>query len=94
MLAIEVDENQHKYYSEKDEEIRYDDLFMHFSGKWIFIRFNPNKFKKSTGLIVNPRMEERLPRLLKMVDTQIERIKREANKDLVEIHTLFFDAEM
>lgn len=39
-------------------------------------------------------MEERLPRLLKMVDTQIERIKREANKDLVEIHTLFFDAEM
>jgi hypothetical protein len=94
MLAIEVDENQHKYYNEKDEEIRYDDLFMHFSGKWIFIRFNPNTFKKSSGRIVNPRMEERLPHLLEMIDTQIDKIKREANKDLIEIHTLFFDSDV
>ena len=94
ILAIEVDENQHKYYKEKDEEIRYDDLFMHFSGKWIFIRFNPNKYKKSTGLLVNPRMEERLPRLQKMIDLQIDKIKREANKNLIEIHTLLFDSKL
>ena len=45
MLCIEVDENQHKYYIKSDENNRYDDLFMDFSGKFIFIRYNPDKYK-------------------------------------------------
>ena len=42
ILAIETDEFGHSKYNEKDEEIRYDDLYMIHSGKWIFIRFNPD----------------------------------------------------
>ena len=36
MLCIEVDEEQHKYYIKQNENIRYDDLFMDFSGKYIY----------------------------------------------------------
>lgn len=92
ILAIEVDENQHKDYNKKDEEIRYDDLFMHFSGKWIFIRFNPNKFKKGSA-VFNPRMETRTPRLLAEINKHIERIHKEENSELVEIHHLFFNSD-
>ena len=44
MLCIEVDENQHKYYIKEKEIERYNDLFMDFSGKYIFIRYNPDKY--------------------------------------------------
>jgi hypothetical protein len=42
ILAVETDEFGHRGYDQKDEEIRYDDLYMIYSGKWIFIRFNPD----------------------------------------------------
>ena len=38
ILSIEVDEHQHKKYIKYDENIRYENLFMDFSGKYIFIR--------------------------------------------------------
>ena len=44
MLCIEIDENQHKKYIKCDENIRYDNLFMDFNGKYIFIRYNLDKF--------------------------------------------------
>ena len=44
MLCVEIDENQHKKYIRYDENIRYDILFMDFSGKYIFMRCNPDKF--------------------------------------------------
>ncbi len=37
---METDEFGHRGYDPKDEEIRYDDVYMIHSGKWIFIRFN------------------------------------------------------
>jgi hypothetical protein len=42
ILAIETDEFGHRGYDAKDEDIRYDDVYMIHSGKWIFIRFNPD----------------------------------------------------
>lgn len=42
VLAIETDEFAHRDYDEKDEEIRYHDLYMIHSSKWIFSRFNPD----------------------------------------------------
>ena len=49
LLVVETDENQHKSYDVMDEEIRYDDLMMAYSGKWIYIRFNPDKHKSKSG---------------------------------------------
>jgi len=38
ILAIETDEFGHRGYDKTDEEIRYDDVYMIHSGKWIFIK--------------------------------------------------------
>jgi len=85
ILAIETDEFAHKGYDEKDEEIRYDDLYMIHSGKWIYIRFNPDITQKDKTDI-----EDRIDILLKVIEKQIERIEKEENKDLVEIIKLFY----
>ena len=72
-------------YDKRDEEIRYDDLYMVYSGKWIFIRFNPD------GCGVEPlAMEDKLARLMEEVETQTARIERSENTELVEIVKLFY----
>ena len=91
MLCIEVDENQHKNYIKHDEHNRYDDLFMDFSGKYIFIRYNPDKFIDKYGKSKNPMFETRMEVLETSVDKHIIRILNEENTDLVEIHHLFYD---
>ena len=91
MLCIEVDENQHKYYI-KDKEIeRYNDLFLDFSGKYIFIRYNPDKFLDKYGKSKNPMFDTRMEVLEKSLDKHITRILNEQNKELLEIHHLFYD---
>ena len=45
ILAVETDEFAHSGYDKQDEDVRYDDLYMIHSGKWIFIRFNPDVTK-------------------------------------------------
>lgn len=82
LLCIETDEFAHSGYDSKDEETRYDDLYMIHSGKWIFIRFNPDK----KGID----MDDKLSRLLKEIHYQIERIEKEENSELVEIIKLFY----
>lgn len=91
LLAIETDENQHKSYNDMDEEIRYDDLYMAYSGKWIYIRFNPDKFLNSHGRSKNPTIASRLPILEAEINKQINRIQNNENKELVEIIYLFYD---
>ena len=61
------------------------------SGKWIFIRYNPNLYINKQGKRVNPHKEKRLRKLQEEIDRNIERIKTSKNNDLVEIHNLFFD---
>lgn len=92
LLCIEVDENQHKRYKKNEEEIRYDDLFMLHGGKFVFIRFNPDKFNNVNGTIKNPYMKLRMETLKNEINTQIERINNETNKELLEIVYLFYDA--
>lgn len=91
LLCIEVDENQHKNYDNTDEEIRYDDLYMIFSGKFIFIRFNPDDFKDKSGNKSNLTLYDKLEMLGEEIDKQIQRIKMEDNKELVEIIYMFYD---
>lgn len=82
LLCVETDEFAHRGYDLKDEEIRYDDLYMVHSGKWIFIRFNPD------GKGVD--MEDKLTRLMDEIQIQMERIENEENTELVDIIKLFY----
>ena len=91
LLAIETDENQHKSYDSMDEETRYNDLFMAYSGKWIYIRFNPDRYKNSKGQNRNPPISTRLAKLKEEIEKQIHRIENEENKELIERIYLYFD---
>ena len=91
LLVIETDERQHISYDENDEEIRYDDLYMAFSGKWIYIRFNPDSFINSDGDRKNPKITDRFNTLEKEINKQIKRIEKEKNKELLEIIYLYYD---
>lgn len=91
LLCIEVDENQHKYRDQNDEELRYNDLMMLHGGKFIFIRFNPDVYIDSDGVIQDPKMSERLKELKECILDNYKRIRNGKNKDLLEIEWLFFD---
>ena len=83
ILAIETDEFGHRGYDEYDEEIRYDDLYMIHSGKWIYIRFNPDDNVSKTDL------DDKLDKLIETINNCIYRIKCEENTELVEIIKLY-----
>ena len=72
-------------------QIRYDDLVMVYTGKWIFIRFNPDSYKDEKGNRKNPEIKKRLKELKKEIDKQIERIKKEENIEMVEIIKMYYD---
>lgn len=91
LLCIETDENQHKSYSKSDEEARYNDLFMAYGGKFIFIRFNPDKYKDENGKSCNPMLFNRLTILEDEIKKQIKRIENEENTDLLEVIELYYD---
>lgn len=91
LLCIETDEKQHKRYDKQDENDRYEDLYMVFSGKWIFIRFNPDKYTNKKGVRKNPTIAKRLVKLKEEMEKQIKRIENEENKELVEISYLYYD---
>jgi hypothetical protein len=82
ILAIETDEFAHSGYDPLDEEIRYDDLYMIHSGKWVFIRFNPDGGKVD--------LEDKLEVLVGEIKEQIRRIEKEENEGLLEIVKLFY----
>ena len=91
MLCIEIDEEQHKKYIKQDEQHRYDDLLMVFSGKYIFIRYNPDKFIDKFKSSKNPYFETRMEVLENFINKHIARIHNNENNDLVEIHHVFYD---
>ena len=91
MLCIEIDEHQHKSYIKHDEDQRYDDLFMDFSGKYIFIRYNPDPYKDADGKKRNPKFDTRMALLEQLINMLTRRISNELNTELVEIHHLCYD---
>jgi len=90
LLCIETDEYQHKGYNKTDEQIRYDDLFMIHGGKFVFIRFNPDKYTVN-GKQRNPYLFVRLSVLEQEIKKQIKRIENDENTELLEIIKLYYD---
>ena len=83
ILAIETDEFGHRGYNPKDEEIRYDDVYMIYSGKWIFIRFNPDNNISKIDI------DDKIDILIDKIKECISRIKEDKNTELIEIHKLY-----
>jgi hypothetical protein len=83
ILAIETDEFGHRGYDKRDEEIRYDDLYMIHSGKWMFIRFNPDTNISKIDI------EDKLEQLIETIGDCIHHIELGRNKELVEIIKLY-----
>ena len=83
ILAIETDEFAHRYYDKKDEEIRYDDVYMIHSGKWIFIRFNPDTNVSKVDI------QDKLDKLVETINEYIYRIENDKNLELIEIIKLY-----
>lgn len=89
MLCLEIDENQHKSYLPTYELERYNDLWMDFSGKYIFIRYNPDAYKVVRKR-QNPPFATRMKALVQLLETQMNRIQKDEH-DLFEIHHLYYD---
>jgi hypothetical protein len=90
IIAVETDEHQHKSYEPSYDEIRYNDLYMHFSGKWIFIRFNVHSYLDN-GKTKLTKLDQRLQVLKDEIDFHILRATNGTNKELLEVHKLFYD---
>jgi hypothetical protein len=91
LLCIETDEDQHKKYDKNDEIFRYNDLYMIHGGKFVFIRYNPDKYLDKNGKKSNPQIATRLRALKKEIDMQIKRVEAEENTELLEIRHLFYN---
>jgi len=83
ILAIETDEFGHRGYDKIDEEIRYDDVYMIHSGKWIFIRFNPDTNVSKIDI------QDKLDKLVETMNEYIYKIEQEENIELIEIIKLY-----
>lgn len=90
LLCIEIDENQHRGYNKVDEISRYNDLFMDFSGKYIFIRYNPDSYIIN-GTRRNPQFEIRMKELVKKIKELEKHIKDDKNEELFEIYHMYYD---
>ena len=93
ILIIELDEDQHKSYDMKDQELRIKEIY-HDAGKdLIVIRLNPDKYIIN-GKTMNTKMEKRYEILKDTIDNIINKIESGYKFDscLTEIK-LFFDDE-
>ena len=64
---------------------------MAFSGKWIYIRFNPDKYISMAGKKKNPAIATRLEKLKLEIEKQISRAEKGENVELVEMIYMYYD---
>ena len=91
MLCIEVDENQHKYYTTESEFVRYNEIIYDLTCKYIFIRFNPDIYR-TNNIIQKTNIKTRLNILGSEVIKQMQNINEGKNEELLEIIHLFYDS--
>lgn len=95
IVAIEIDENQHKAYAASYEDDRYNDLFVTFSGRYVFLRINPDAFKNASGERVDPPFDERFPAVVQQLQRIIWAAANDSDFDehapLVSVQHVFYD---
>ena len=95
VLAIEVDEDQHKYYDPMDEKLRIMQIYQDAGKNLIFIRFNPDSYKID-GKIKKTKMSKRREALKDKINEIIDKINRGDKFDewYTEIKLFFDEGEM
>ena len=95
LLAIEVDENQHKGYDDDNEEARVNDIMMVYTYPHYFIRFSPNnRYKTKDGKYQTPQFTTRLAELKKEIDKAVVLIENGSlfgKEELLTNKYMFFD---
>ena len=66
-------------------------MTMIFTGKWYYIRYNPDTYKDKSGKIKNPDMKTRLTKLQDVMDAAIYNILNDKNEELLLIEYVYFD---
>ncbi len=97
VVAVEIDEDEHKHYLEGYEVVRYQDLLMDFTGRLVFLRINPDCFRRA-GRQMNPPFEQRAVEAIRRLREIIHSVERwgssygpvDAEALLIEIHHLFY----
>jgi len=64
---------------------------MDFSGKYILIRYNPDKLIDEDNISKNPVFPKRKDLLENNIEKRRNRIELGMNTDLIEIHHLFYN---
>lgn len=97
VVAIEIDEDEHKHYVEGYEVVRYQDLLMDFTGRFVFLRIYPDGFRKA-GRQMNPPFEQRATEAIHRLREILRLVKLwgssygpdDADAPLIEIHHMFY----
>lgn len=91
LIAIEIDEDQHKQYDEQCEKVRQNELYSDYAGRQLFVRINPDTFKRGRKRL-DPPFEERLERVVNYLKETLPNLDMVFNNDsLVETEKFFFD---
>ena len=94
MLCIALDtKEQQKKYLKQDEEHRYDDLFMDFSGKTYSSSITPIRTQMQMVKKESPKFDTRMVLLEKLSNILTRRIYNEPNPEFVEIHHLCYEKD-
>ena len=97
IIAIEIDENQHKVHANTPyENNRYNDLFMTFSGRYVFLRINPDPYKDVNGEKVDPTFEQRFEKAIVVLKDIVDTVlagndEYDADSPLITVHHMFYD---
>ena len=87
-IVVEIDEEQHKQYSNECEYIRMNNIYLSLGLPTIFIRFNPDDFK-----VHNMRNRTVLNTKLKILLNIINELNYKKNVNYIELYYLFYDCE-
>lgn len=93
LLAVEVDEGQHKrIVYQADDESRYNDLMMIHGGPMIFIRYNPDHYKLKDGTIRKVKDPWRRKKLVATIKKWIDFANTNPEVDwMLHVEKLYFD---
>lgn len=89
IVAIEIDEGQHKRYKPDYEENRYNEIFLDFSARYIFVRINPDSFTLA-GIKVDPSFQERLTVVERKLHDILDGLCDFG--EMIDVHHIFYDA--